>query len=184
MLRPVCIACLSCLLLWWCGCRQAPAEEHPPFYFDFEHDVELGQAKWECHQALALSAEFATHGDSSLKLELYPSHPSPGLKLVDFDLDWSGHESFHFDAFNPQNTSLCLQVLIDDQDYHGEYADRFEARFVLPPGRSHHLLPLDRLVTSGTKRHLNLKSIEKVYLLLPELVAKTPLYFDYLHLQK
>ncbi len=155
----------------------------PHFFFDFENDADLNATKWECHQLLQLSAEHTTHGDSSLKLEMYPSSPYPGLKIVDFDLDWSSHRAFHFDVFNPQSDSVDLHIRIDDQDYHPEFGDRFNTRIMLPPGASHHILNFEHLVTSGSGRRLNLKSIEKVYLFLAHPAVKTTLYFDYLYLE-
>jgi len=174
---------LASFLLVLFGCRMEPEEYNPPFFFDFESDAELNEVRWECHQSLTLSSDFVTHGDSSLKIELYPSNPDPGLKLVDFDVNWSAYHSLQFDLFNPQSASLDLRVLIDDQDYHVGPVDRFETHLTLPPGASHHLIPFDSLRTSGSGRRLDLTSIEKVYWLLPQIETKTTLYFDYLHLQ-
>jgi hypothetical protein len=163
--------------------HESPAEVHRSFLFDFEVTTELNAARWECHQLLYLSAEYVTHGDSSLKIEMFPSGLHPGLKLVDFDLDWSNYNSFHFDAFNPQSDSVCLHIRIDDQDYYPEFADRFNSRVALPPGASHHVVHFDEVVTSGTNRRLDFSSIEKVYLFMTQPKEKTILYFDYLHLE-
>ena len=96
-------------------------------------------------------------------MTFYPGPPGvdesyPGLSLTDFDRNWSGYRTLVFDAFVPGEKAIRLALRIDDRE-NPDYADRFNTAIPLAPGSNHIAIPLTSLVTSGSKRPLDLKNI-------------------------
>lgn len=149
--------------------------------FDFETDEELDRFHWKCHTLFALSDEHATHGSKSLRLELYPSE-YPGLAPMIKDNDWHKYGAFQFDVHNPQDADIRLSVRIDDREDYPDYADRYNGTFVVRPGANIITIPLDSMITSGSKRPLNLKMIYRLVVFMGQPKDKTVLYVDYLRL--
>lgn len=162
------------------GCSGPPSERT---LFDFESDDELDRFHWKCYTLFALSDEHATHGSKSLRLELYPSE-YPGLAPMIKDTDWSKYRAFQFDVFNPQDADIRLSVRIDDREDYPGYADRYNRTFVVVPGANTITIPLDSMITSGSKRSLNLKMIYRLVVFMGQPKNKTVLYLDYLRLTR
>lgn len=152
------------------------------FYFDFENDEELDRIRWECHELYTLVPDHVAHGKSSLRLEMF-SGKYPGLKISKFDPDWSNFSVLRAEIYNPQNDSLVLHLRVDDLRGSQPYADRFNSRMRLPPGWTHFVLPLDSLITSGTRRKMNHASIEKIDFFIPQPTEPVTLFFDHLRLE-
>ncbi|MFQ6032509.1 MAG: hypothetical protein ACE5K2_06265, partial [Candidatus Zixiibacteriota bacterium] len=129
----------------------------------------------------SLSDEQATHGEKSLRLELYPSD-YPGLTPMIEKRDWSRYDALRFDIYNPQYEAVTLTVRIDDRKDYPNYADRYNKRFILKPGINHVRIPLDTFVTSGTDRKLDLKNIYRVLIFMARPERRVVLYVDYIRL--
>jgi len=160
------------------ACSQQPAEK---VLFDFEADEELDQFHWQCHTLFALSDEHATHGTKSLKLELYPSE-YPGLAPMIKNTNWSYYKVLRFDVYNAQDSDIKLSVRIDDSKDYPDYADRFSKSFIVKPGTNTIRIPFDSLITSGTKRLLNMKMIYRFLIFMVQPKEKAVLYFDNIRL--
>jgi hypothetical protein len=128
--------------------------------FDFETDAELDHLHWQCFTLYSLSDEHISHGGRSLKLELYPSN-WPGLTPKLAVRDWRGFKAVRLDVYNPSLKDVQITVRIDDRKDYPDYADRYNKAFILLPGLNNLSIPLDKLVTSGTRRNLDLKKIYK-----------------------
>lgn len=157
-------------------------QQENPFYFDFEHDEELDRIRWECHELYALAPDHVMHGKSSLRLEMF-SGKYPGLNISKFDPDWSNFSVLRAEIYNPQNDSLKLYLRVDDIPGSQPYADRFNSQVMLPPGWTHVVLPLDSLITSGTRRKMNHASIEKMDFFIKQPEEPVTLFFDHLRLE-
>ncbi|MCG3156284.1 MAG: hypothetical protein DKINENOH_02908 [bacterium] len=153
-----------------------------PFFFDFENEAELDQLYWECRELLALVDEPVVHGERSLRLQMFSGN-YPGLKITKFDPDWSDFRSLHATIYNPQPDTLQLHFRLDDSHERPAYADRYNRRMRLPPGWTQFALPLDSLITNGTRRRMQRSSIESVYFFLVQPPKPVTLYFDHLHLE-
>jgi hypothetical protein len=129
--------------------------------FDFESDSELDHIVWKCHTLFPLSDEHATHGQKSLQLELYPSS-YPGIVPMLKDNDGRAFKALCFDVFNPEQDQAPITVRIDDLPDYPNYDDRYNNTFLLKPGRNTITISLNSLVTSGTKRILNLQTIHRL----------------------
>jgi hypothetical protein len=149
--------------------------------FDFESDAELDRLHWKCPVLLSLSDEHVTHGNRSLKLDLYPSN-YPGLHPMLEDNNWRGYKALCFDIYNPEERELSVSVRIDDRKDYPKYADRYNKRFVLTPGMNHMRIPLETLVTSGTNRKLDLGKIYRLLIFMVHPEKRVALYVDYLRL--
>ncbi len=167
---------LILIFLLLTGCRT-----RSPFFYDFETEANLDTLYWECKTIFALSDKHVTSGQKCLKLELYPSL-YPGIKLNNFDPDWSEHDVLRFDVHNQENILLKLTIRIDDTD-NPSYNDRYNNTFTLNPGMNHISIPLNSLVTSGANNKLNLLRIERVILFLVQPKEKRTLYLDNLRLE-
>ncbi len=166
---------LPVLLVLLSNCHRVSTEEI--ILFDFESDAELDQLSWNCHTLYSLSVDHATHGLHSLKLELFPSE-YPGLIPVLAVKDWNDFTEFCFDVYNPSKAKVRIDVRIDDRKDFPDYEDRYNKSFVLKRGSNHISIPLDTLIASGTKRHLNLAQIHRLFIFMAHPQKKITLYID------
>ena len=161
------------------GCADRPATEK--ILFDFESDAELDQLHWACHTLMTLTDQYATHGTRCLRLELYPS-PYPGVTPMLQKNDWSEFRTLCFDVYNPQEKEIEITVRIDDQKNWPDYPDRYNKGFRLVKGSNRIEIPLNTLVTSGTWRKMDLKSIHRFLIFMVNPPEKNVLYVDYIRL--
>ena len=172
------IALLLCMAAACClGC-----EAKPRFGNDFEDDSVLDELQWSCGTLFRISGDHATSGKRSLEISLYPAADSviehyPGVSFSGFDADWSGRRALVFDAFNPEDTAVPLEVRIDDRES-PDYRERFNRTHTLAPGGNRISIPLASLVTSGTRRPLDLRRIRVVALFLANPGERRTLYLD------
>jgi hypothetical protein len=157
------------------ACHGKPSSER--MLFDFESQGELDRIHWKCHTLMSLSEEHVSRGSKSLKLELYPSG-YPGLAPMISDNDWQMYKALCFDVYNPEQTELRITVRIDDQKDYPEYKDRYNKSFGLKIGMNRLGIPLDTLVTSGTKRQLDLKHIYRFLFFMVDPKEKHTIYVD------
>jgi hypothetical protein len=162
-------------LVFLAACTGKPASKR--MLFDFESDKELDRIHWKCHTLLSLSEEHVTHGKRSLKLELYPSG-YPGLVPMIADNDWHAYKALCFDVYNPEQTELRITVRIDDYKDYPEYKDRYNKGFALKPGMNLVRISLDTLITSGTKRQLDLKNIYRFLFFMVNPKERHTIYVD------
>ncbi len=157
----------------------ACTEQVPPekILFDFESDAELDRIHWKCFTMFSLSDKYVTHGTRSLKMELYPSD-WPGWTPKLDDNDWRRFEILELDVYNPENKEVSVAVRIDDREDFPAYADRYNQSFVMKPGANSIRIPLENLITSGTKRNLDLKRIYRFLIFMGHPKQKHVLYLD------
>ena len=148
---------------------------------DFESEDELDRVQWQCHTLCSLSDENATHGNKSLRLELYPAD-YPGIAFQLPTHNWSRYESLSLDIFNPANESLSITMRIDDAKDYPDYEDRYNQSFPIQPGLNHLRIPLASMITSGTKRSINLNNIQRCLIFMVQPHKKRILYIDHVHL--
>jgi len=149
---------------------------------DFESDTDLDKLHWKCHTLFFLSQHHVTHGNNSLKMELYPSH-YPGLTQIFTKTDWSCYKNLCFDIYNTEQNNIQINIRIDDRKDALRYKDRYNKGFILKPGLNRIQIPLDTLLTSVIKKKLNLKNIYKLIIFMHRPVHKVVLYIDYLRLE-
>jgi len=162
------------------GCQGPDQKER--ILFDFESDAELDKVHWKCHTLLSLSGENVTHGNKSLRLELYPSE-YPGLSPVIENKDWEDYKYLSFDMYNPETAEVKIVVRIDDREDSPDYADRYNHSFVLMPGLNRINIPLQELVTSGTNRKLDLGNIQAFVIFMVNPPEKVTVYVDCIRLK-
>jgi hypothetical protein len=71
-----------------------------------------------------------------------------------------------------------IGVRIDDRKDYPDFEDRYNKSFVVKRGSNHFSIPLDTLVASGTKRHLNLAQIHRLFIFMGHPEKNTTLYVD------
>jgi hypothetical protein len=161
-------------LLVFSNCNRDP---NPRILYDFETDAELDHLYWNCHTLLTLSSDHATHGSKSLKMELFPSD-YPGLTPLLDVTDWRSYTEFCFDLYNPSGKPVRLGVRIDDRKDYPDTGERYNRDFILKQGNNHIVIPLAAVIASGSKRHLNLATIRRVFIYMNHPVKRTTLYVD------
>ncbi len=169
---------LSCMLFLCCNPGK-PVKEY--ILFDFESDQELDEVHWQCHTLMSISERYATHGKSSLMLEMYPSaYPGfkPDLKLK----NWRKYRSLCFDMYNPAKTERSITVRIDDTKGNTEYKDRYNKNFIIKKGMNHIRIDMASLVTSGTERRMNSSTIDKFLIFTSSPAEKIVMFIDYIRL--
>lgn len=149
--------------------------------FDFESDQELDEVNWQCHTLMSISDLHATHGKSSLKLEMYPS-AYPGFSPFLSVNDWSKYKALCFDVYNPDEIERRITVRIDDTKDNREYKDRYNKNFIIKKGMNHIRIDMESLVTSGTGRRMNSSTIDKFLIFSSSPVKKIVLYIDHIRL--
>jgi len=149
--------------------------------FDFESDAELDRLHWKCFTLMSQSDEYVSHGEKSLRLELYPSD-YPGLAPMLKDNDWRGYKALRFDVYNPMEKDIRLAVRIDDRAEYPDYKDRYNKGFILKKGLNRIEIPLTSLVTSGTKRNMELGKIYRFLVFMVSPQEKHVFYVDYIRL--
>jgi hypothetical protein len=160
----------------WYGCR-----DDQLVLSDFDSEADLDRVKWQCHTLFSIADENATHGNSSLLLELYPS-AYPGIAFELPEHNWSGYTMLSLDIYNPQEEVISLAMRIDDRKESPEFNDRYNQSFPLKPGMNHLRIPLASMVTTGTKRPINVKNVCRYLLFIAQPQIKRVLYIDYVHL--
>jgi hypothetical protein len=170
--------CLFVLLIF-AGCADMPATEK--VLFDFETEQDLDRVHWKCHVLFSLSEENATHGSRCLRLELHPS-PYPGVTAMVREKNWSEFRSLCFDIYNPEEREIKIAVRIDDQKNWPDYPDRYNKSLGLVKGSNRIEIPLNTLVTSGTLRNMDPKSIHRFLIFMVNPPEKNVLYVDYIRL--
>lgn len=173
ILKKTALTLLLTVLLAGCG-ADVPKEL---VLFDFENDAELNRIHWKCFTMFALSEEHATHGQKSLKMELYPSD-WPGWTPKIARTDWRAFQAFGFDLYNPGDDKLTLFMRIDDREDFPGYPDRYNRSFLLAPGNNRIEVKLEELITSSTQRRLDLDNIYRLFLFMHEPESKITLYLD------
>jgi len=169
------------VLLILVGCADKPATEK--ILFDFESDSELDRLHWSCHTLMSLTDQHATHGSKCLRMELYPS-AFPGLKPSLEKRDWRPYKSLRFDVYNPLEKELEITVRIDDKQKSNVYADRYNKSFRIVKGSNGIEVPLNALVTSGTKRKMDLRNIYGFMIFMVSPPERNVLYIDYIRLAR
>lgn len=154
----------------------------PRFDYDFEHPSILDKLTWKCGTLYRVTPDHATSGASSLEVSFYPGPPGinesyPGLSLTDFDGDWSTYRTLVFDAFVPGEKAIRLALRIDDRES-PDYDERFNTAIPLAPGSNHVAIPLTSLITSGSKRPLDLETIRDVTFFLAHPTERHTINFD------
>jgi hypothetical protein len=148
---------------------------------DFESDSDLDRVSWKCHTLLNLAEKHATNGKNSLRLELYPSK-YPGFVPILEEKDWRAYNALCLDIYNPSNKNLKIVIRIDDRKDFPHYDNRYNMGFELNPGKNNIRIPLDTLITSRTKRKLELKTIHRLLIFMVHPLQKVVLYLDYIRL--
>lgn len=165
-----------------CSCSGSGEGRRPDkILFDFETDEALDRLHWKCHAVYALSGIHATHGGRSLELTLYPSDYPGVTPLLDFH-DWRAYRFFCFDMYNPYDKEALFTLRIDDRKEAPDYQDRVNRKVILSPGMNHVEIPLYGLATSGGKRMVNLKTIERFLLFQARPEEKKRFYLDHVRL--
>jgi hypothetical protein len=148
---------------------------------DFESDSDLNRVSWKCHTLLNLDENHATNGKKSLRLELYPSE-YPGFAPIFEQKDWRDYNYLCLDVYNPSDKNQKIVIRIDDRKDFPNYDNRYDMNFKLKPGKNNIRIPLDTLITSGTKRKLDLSKIHRLIIFMVHPLQKVVLYLDFIRL--
>lgn len=93
------------------------------------------------------------------------SGPWPGVTLDEPVPDWSPYRTLALDVSNPGTTALPLQLRVDDRTHNGQFDDRFNTTFALPPGARQTLrISLETIARGPRARRMDLSHIARLIL--------------------
>jgi len=138
-------------------------------FADFENGK---RAPFEAGQAVA---EHASHGKFALRVD---------RKWADIGkrLDFSQHDYFHFDVYNPQDEAVRLYVELRDAETKG-YWTRVNLHTVVPPGRSTVSFPT-QLFVGEKSRPGRLLLRDRITRFVVSVGERGPLFFDHFRLER
>lgn len=164
------------LLFGASGCQRS--QEKSALLFNFESDSSLDHVNWKCRTLFHRSTEHTTQGEFSLRLQLFPS-AYPGFNPEISIKDWSAYTHFSFDVWNDEKYEVPLTVRIDDRKSNPSFADRYNKTFLLLPGMNYIEISLHDLMTSDTRRPMDLSSIEQLIIFIATPQSPVTLFLDH-----
>ncbi|MCE5271393.1 beta-galactosidase [bacterium] len=129
---------------------------------DFEGQESL--ARW--HGPVSLSADSATHGSGSLRLDL-GERSSRILESESLPKDWSAYDYLRFDIFSPQENVRFGTFWIFDELGDDEQAETYgqsyrgTQRLFINPGWNHYEFQLKKMMVENNDRPLALDRIRR-----------------------
>jgi hypothetical protein len=151
-----------------------------PVLADFGRAVELERFEW-IHSTPDWSDPGA--GRRGVRVTLWPER-YPGFALEYFPRDWRGYRHFVFTATNPSAEPLPVTLRVEDMRHNQRYSDRFNARYVLAPGRNEIRVPLAAVELAPAGRAMDLSRIHRVIIFSANLRAPRELIVESLRLEK
>ncbi len=151
-----------------------------PVLADFGRVEELDRFEWS--DSTPSWPEPSTRG-SGVKVTLWPGR-YPGFALKYFPRDWRGYRDLVFAATNPSAQPLPITIRVDDFHHSQHYADRFNARYELSPGRNEVRVPLAAIELAPSGRRMDLSRIHEVMVFSANLRVPSELLVEGLRLEK
>lgn len=138
--------------------------------------------RWQAYRQFPVLSDFSTRlehrrwsrgepvllpdGRRALQLSLPPA-PYPGASLYRSLGDWRGSDCLVALLYNPDDEPLKLTLSIRDQAHEqrgGQYSDRFNHGFDLPPGRHAVVIGTARIRNAPRERELDLANLTELVL--------------------
>ncbi|MCH2201573.1 MAG: hypothetical protein MK102_06370 [Fuerstiella sp.] len=156
-----------------------------PLLASFERSVDLG-AWTELQSTMGRTSEWASHGEHSLQLDLYPGRVS-GIMMIWPTMDWRGYDLFTWDIHNMTSASVDLTLKIYDHPHLNrrfDSADHYEMHFEVPPTTVHSLsVKLADIAVAPELRSMNMGQIALVELVAANLSAAHTVLLDNMRLR-
>lgn len=154
---------------------QLNINEQFPIIAGFESSIETYG-----HRSTALSDQFHTQGQYSLKVDL-STRDYTGIVFNRLINDWSAYKSFSFDIYNPDPQVFSMTVRVNDVDHQisgWASQDRFNRSFQLEPGWNHFSYSLEDIRNAPEHRKMDMTKIIWVEFFTRKLPAPRSVYFD------
>jgi hypothetical protein len=179
--------------IYWDNLRLTNTDPSP-MVADFETNGDL--AKWEPFgcvpgtgapraATLSLSADHATSGASSLRIDVLDATAYAGLQMANLPgPDWSAYSVLYADFFNPGDVPVTVEILLADSVHGPERGGGSRTQRLLPPGSSRIWVILSDLRLPDGTEPVDLRHMNFLQVTLPgcDGPART-LYLDNLHLE-
>ena len=179
MIFLVCL--LAVIVSVTCSTRNSAIEDI--VLYDFENEEELDFLQWKCGTIMQRDRDHATSGRYSLRIEMYPRAVYPGFHSS-IHRGFAGFKRLNIDIYNPASTPINLAYRIDDRQDSPPYDDRANGRFIIEPGENTISLDLVTLMTSGTRRKINLDKVRNLLLFVHRPPKVTTFYLDNIRLSQ
>ena len=149
---------------------------------DFENETEMDRLVWKCHDAFELTKGISGEGHHALLADLEPAK-YPGVQIFDVPRNWEGFSTFEFYFSAPSSVGQKLHIRIDDSDIADDYHARYQGQILIGKGVQKVSIPLETIRTQPAKRHLNLRTIERIVIYLYNQKTRSTLTLDDLRLR-
>ena len=155
-----------------------------PLLASFERSSDL-QAWVEADSVMERTSEWASEGEYSLRVDLFPGQFS-GVNMIWPVQDWRGYDQLHVDFRNLGQSPMPLVLKIHDRQHvHGGFvpADRFESEIVIPPDGVHVLsVDLSDVAIAPETRAMNMSQISGVEFFAADLRKSATVFLDNMRL--
>lgn len=97
--------------------------------------------------------------------------------------DWSSFTMLYLDLYSSEDTTVPVKVRVEDRQHNGDFSDRYNGTFDLPPGAGRIEIPLDALKAAPAAREMDMSSIKAIHVFLAGVVRPLTLYIDDIRLE-
>lgn len=88
----------------------------------------------------------------------------PGICFTDFYSDWTLTDTLKMSIFNSVDTTIFLNLRINDVNHNNDFHDRYNSRLTIYPGENICSIPISEIKTSLAGREMDLSKISKIIL--------------------
>jgi len=153
------LAVIICLPLGWTVASYANRYRNFPVLFTPASALDLFFVAASAHPPERVPLAAPGGGGYTLRVPLI-DRPYAGVWFTEPSPDWRGFSSLVVDVTNPGTVDLELSVRVHDQRHNWSFADRFNARYPVPPGARRAIaIPLATIENAPRGRLMDLAHI-------------------------
>jgi hypothetical protein len=156
-----------------------------PAILRFESLWELKSLKLQDAQLAIVSPPHgwkANQGDSVGELTFQPSTYS-GFVIEEPYPNWVDYKSLSFKVYSELESTINVNVRIDDVQHNGSYDDRFTRAYAIKPGANKIVVPLNDVKYAPVRRTMDMTAISAFYLFAFKTKASFAIYIDDIRLE-
>lgn len=107
-------------------------------------------------------------------------HPAeyPGLVIHELAPDWRGHGKFVFDAYSELDSTVSLELRLNDARHDNSWADRFNRVLAIHPGANRIEISLDEVRNAPRGRTMEMERMRTLVLFAPRPARTFAIWLD------
>ena len=97
--------------------------------------------------------------------------------------DWREFQLLTFDVYSPLDTTISLNVRVDDSLHNGDYSDRYNGSFDILPGGNQIMISLSEVEPAPYLREMDMSAIRALHIFIADSNDDLVLYLDNIRLE-